>query len=210
MGRKLLPLLAGLIAPALLANPAAPSPWELGFLVRDDHSEGVIASWGTSVGVFAGMPRQLSPGLEIVPRLAARVAWFDRYRGSSRWPAYGSPPSVSEAGRLYAVEGSLAIRAFWGEGVRRYVGVSGGAMVAHLGKVSFGGWRPLSSPGLELIAGSPSETGRAVAKIFVGPSVGVRSRPAQGEPGVGIEASYAMSTDGDVRWAQLVTFVVLH
>jgi hypothetical protein len=79
-------------------------------------------------------------------------------------------------------------------------------MIAHLGKVSFE-QHVLSAPGLELIAGSPSETGRAVAKLFVGPSIGVRSRRAGGEPGVGIEASYAMSTDGEVRWAQLVTFV---
>jgi hypothetical protein len=146
------------------------------------------------------MPRQLAPGLEIVPRLAARVAWYDRS---------GRRVRVVKAGKLYAVEGSAGLRVSWGDEIQRYVGASGGAIIAYVGEVKRevdlwvihplgDGWRSVET--------APEQF---VAKAFVSPNAGIRSQLARGGLGVGFEASFAMSTDLELQWAQFVYYVAL-
>jgi hypothetical protein len=211
MGRKLLALLAGALVPVLFASTPATAAWEIGFLVRDDRSEGELSSWDDAVGAFAGWSRQLAPGLEIAPRLAARVSWFDDYHPPVHEFLNETVVRVIEAGDLYAAEGSVALRAVWGEGVIRTVGVSGGMMVANLPRVKYeavhgnGIWPPIWTRSVR----TAPETGRAVAKAFLGPSAGIRFRHAGGGPGVGFEFSFGMLTDRESHWIQLVSLIEL-
>jgi hypothetical protein len=194
-----------LVALALHQGPseaAETSRWAAGFILREDYSAGVLSSWGSSVGIFAGFLHEATPGLEITPRLTVRTASFDSYRdGIATIPEVRLRYTGGE--NLFAVESSVGVRATSGRSIKRYVGLSGGMAVIAVGKVTQEAWYTLDRPPRYLGSSAAHGTGRAETQLFLGPSAGVVFQRALGRLGVGFEGSAAMSTDREGRWLQL-------
>jgi hypothetical protein len=182
------------------------SSWRAGFAAGDDlSSSGVLASWSTSFGGFVEARRQLTPNLEIAPRLTARVAWYDTYRGGfDGLPTVNVRWSPGRGSDLRAIEGRVAVRATGSGSARPFLGLAGGVLVADVPGVTLTG-TSMFDPS-ELIVTAPG-TDQVVTKALLGMSAGVLFRSARGSVDAGFEGSLIHSTDNRISRFEIAYFL---
>jgi hypothetical protein len=181
---------------------------QAGYVLRTGYSTGVVSSWENNSAFFIGASHGIGGQFEIAPRLTFRTADFREYEGDS----YCYPPETHQGAfhgsALRAVEVATAVQVAGGGRLRFTAGMSVGAVVAAVGRVTREMWDE-ANPAHRWDDLMP-QTGVTTVRPVVGMGMGVVF-PGDGLFGAGLSGEFCLvpqrHQSGYQFWRQLSLFL---